>query len=65
MKEKLRKLSKKVNNRMFDVAAAPMFIMLFGVPILLFFAVAWLLVMAFRALQKIDWDKKKQKDEEQ
>ena len=65
MKQRLNKLIKKLNNSMFDVAAAPMFIVMFGVPILLFAIVAGLLVLAFRALQKIDWEKKKQKDEDQ
>ena len=35
MKQRLNKLIKKLNNSMFDVAAAPMFIVMFGVPILL------------------------------
>ncbi|MBQ8563372.1 MAG: hypothetical protein IJ443_05750 [Firmicutes bacterium] len=64
MKE-LKRLVKKLNNRMFDVAAAPMFIVVFGVPILLFAIVAGLLVLAFKALAKINWEKKKQKDDGQ
>ena len=46
MKQRLNKLIKKLNNSMFDVAAAPMFIVMFGVPILLFAIVAGLLVLA-------------------
>ena len=65
MRTKLEKMRNKINRCAFDVAAAPMFIVMFGVPILLFAIVAGLLVLAFRALQKINWEKKKQKDEEQ
>ena len=68
MRKKLNNLLKqqadKMNRRMFDVAAAPMYIMIFGVPILLFILVAGLLVLAFKALQKINWEKKKEKDDE-
>ena len=61
MKAKLNKLVKKLNNRMFDVAAAPMYIMIFGAPILLAIVVVGLLFLAFKALKKIDREKKGKK----
>ena len=58
MKQKLKKLTQKVNNRVFDVAAAPMFIVIFGVPILLILAVAGLIFLAVKAVMKISREKK-------
>ena len=61
MKAKLNNLVKKVNWRMYDVAAAPMYIMIFGAPVLLAILVVGLLVLAFKALKKIDREKKGKK----
>ena len=61
MKQKLKKLRKKLNHRMFDVAAAPMYLMIFGVPVLLAILVVGLLILAFKALKKIDREKKGKK----
>ena len=58
MKAKLNNLRKKLNNSMFDVVAAPMYIMIFGAPVLLAILVIGLLVLAFKALKKIDREKK-------
>ena len=61
MKQRLNKLAKKMNNRMFDVAAAPMYVMIFGAPVLLAILVIGLLILAFKALKKIDREKKDKK----
>ncbi len=58
MKQKLNKLIKKLNNSMFDVAAAPMFIVMFGVPILLVLIIAGLIYLAVKAIAKINREKK-------
>ncbi len=64
MEKKLRKLIKKLNNRMFDVAAAPMFIVIFGVPVLLALAVAGLVYFAVKAVMKINREKKREEDDQ-
>ena len=63
MKQKLTKLTKKLNNCMFDVAAAPMLIMLFGVPVLLGLLVGVLVWLAVKAVMKIYKNKKREDGE--
>ena len=58
MKQRLNKLIKKLNNSMFDVAAAPIFIVMFGVPILLVLIIAGLIYLAVKAIAKINREKK-------
>ena len=60
MKQRLNKLIKKLNNSMFDVAAAPMFIVMFGVPILLVLIIAGLIYLAVKAIAKINREKKRE-----
>ncbi|MBR4409814.1 MAG: hypothetical protein IKT31_00700 [Firmicutes bacterium] len=60
MKLKVKKLIKKLNNSMFDVAAAPLLIVIFGIPILLALAVAGLVYFAVKAVIKISREKKQE-----
>lgn len=48
MKTRLNNLRKKVNNSMFDVAAAPLLIMVLGLPVLLIVVVTALLIFALK-----------------
>jgi hypothetical protein len=45
---------------MFDVAAAPLLIVIFGIPILLALAVAGLVYFAVKAVMKISREKKQE-----
>lgn len=62
MKQKWNRLIKKLNNRMFDVAAAPMYIMLFGVPALIGLFIGLLVWFAVKAIMKIYQDKKREEE---
>ena len=62
MKLKVKKMIKKLNNCMFDVAAAPMYIMLFGVPALIGLFLGFLLWFAVKAIMKIYQDKKREEE---
>lgn len=62
MKQKLNRLIKKLNNSMFDVAAAPMYIMLFGMPALLGLGIGLLVWLAVRTVVKISRRKKQEDD---
>ena len=62
MKLKVKKLIKKLNNSMFDVAAAPLFIVIFGIPILLALAVAGLVYFAVKAVMKIYQNKRREEE---
>lgn len=64
MKQRLNKLIKKLNNSMFDVAAAPMFIVMFGVPILLVLIIAGLIYLAVKAIAKINREKKREDNDQ-
>lgn len=64
MKTMLEKMRNKINRCMFDVAAAPMFIVIFGVPILLAVIIIGLIYLAVKALTKISREKK-QEDRDQ
>ena len=64
MKQRLNKLIKKQNNSMFDVAAAPMFIVMFGVPILLVLIIAGLIYLAVKAIAKINREKKREDNDQ-
>ena len=58
MKPKVKKLIKKLNNSMFDVAAAPMYIMLFGVPALIGLLIGLLVWFAVKTIMKIYQNKR-------
>lgn len=60
----MKDFRKWMANTAFDAAAAPMFIVIFGVPILLILAVAGLIFLAVKAVMKISREKK-QEDREQ
>ena len=62
MKLKVKKLIKKLNNSMFDVAAAPMYIMLFGVPALIGLLIGLLVWFAVKAIMKIYQNKKREEE---
>lgn len=64
MKQRLNKLIKKLNNSMFDVAAAPMFIVMFGVPILLVLIIAGLIYLAVKTIAKINREKKREDNDQ-
>lgn len=64
MKQRLNKLIKKLNNSMFDVAAAPMFIVIFGVPILLVLIIAGLIYLAVKTIAKINREKKREDNDQ-
>jgi len=48
----MRKLAKKMNNTLFDVAAGPLFIVLFGIPILILVVVIILIVVTIRLIKR-------------
>ena len=62
MKLKVKKLIKKLNNSMFDVAAAPMYIMLFGVPALIGLLIGLLVWFAVKAIMKIYQNKRREEE---
>lgn len=62
MKLKVKKMIKKLNNRMFDMAAAPMYIMLFGVPALIGLLIGLLVWFAVKAIMKIYQNKKREEE---
>jgi len=64
MKQRLSKLIKKLNNSMFDVAAAPMFIVIFGVPVLLVLIIAGLIFLAVKTIAKINREKKREDNDQ-
>ncbi len=64
MKQRLNKLIKKLNNSMFDVAAAPIFIVMFGVPILLVLIIAGLIYLAVKTIAKINREKKREDNDQ-
>ena len=62
MKLKVKKMIKKLNNRMFDMAAAPMYIMLFGVPALIGLLIGLLVWFAVKTIMKIYQNKKREEE---
>lgn len=62
MKLKVKKLIKKLNNSMFDVAAAPMYIMLFGVPALIGLLIGLLVWFAVKTIMKIYQNKRREEE---
>lgn len=60
MRTKLEKMRNKINRCAFDVAAGPLLLMLFGVPLLLAVIVAGLVFLAVRAVIKISREKKRE-----
>ena len=62
MKLKVKKLIKKLNNSMFDVAAAPMIIMLFGVPALIGLLIGLLVWFAVKTIMKIYQNKRREEE---
>ena len=64
MKQRLSKLIKKLNNSMFDVAAAPTFIVIFGVPVLLVLIIAGLIFLAVKTIAKINREKKREDNDQ-
>lgn len=58
MKERFEKVLKKMSCTAFDVAAAPMYIVIFGVPALLIAAVGLICFFAVRKIIKISKEKK-------
>ena len=65
MKTRLNNLRKKVNNSMFDVAAAPMFIVILGLPVLLIVVVTALLIFALKKIGQISKARKAQQQKDQ
>ena len=64
MKQRIEKLAKKLNNRMFDVAAAPMYMVIFGAPLLLALVIAGLIYLAVKTVAKINREKKQGEDDQ-
>ena len=62
MKLKVKKLIKKLNNSMFDMAAAPMYIMLFGVPALIGLLIGLLVWFAVKTIMKIYQNKRREEE---
>lgn len=66
MKTKVNRLLKQraraVNRCMFDVAAAPMFLVIFGVPIFLGLIVVCLVYFAVKKIRQISREKNTEKD---
>ena len=62
MKLKVKKLIKKLNNSMFDVAAAPLIIMLFGVPALIGLLIGLLVWFAVKTIMKIYQNKRREEE---
>ena len=65
MKTRLNNLRKKVNNSMFDVAAAPLLIMVLGLPVLLIVVVTALLIFALKKIGQISKARKAQQQKDQ
>lgn len=65
MKTRLNNLRKKVNNSMFDVAAAPLLIMVLGLPVLLIVVVTALLIFALKKIGQISKARKEQQQKDQ
>ena len=63
MKTRLNNLRKKVNSSMFDVAAAPMILVMFGMPLVLVIVTGALIGLAFSKISQISREKKKDKEE--
>ena len=63
MKTRLNNLRKKVNSSMFDVAAAPMILVMFGMPLVLVIVTGALIGLAFSKISQISRKKKKDKEE--
>ncbi|MBQ4650685.1 MAG: hypothetical protein IJB73_08290 [Firmicutes bacterium] len=63
MREYINKMIKKVNNSVFDVAAAPMYIAFIGLPVLFIVVAALICFFAVRAIIKISREKKAKKVE--
>ena len=61
MKQKRNQWIKKLNNSMFDVAAAPMLIVIFGVPVLLALIVGCLVYFAVKKIRQISREKNQEK----
>ena len=63
MKTRLNNLRKKVNSSMFDVAAAPMILVMFGMPLVLVIVTGALIGLAFSKISQIRREKKQDKEE--
>ena len=63
MRERFDTAIKKISCTAFDVAAAPMFIVVFGVPALLIIAAAAIGIFAVKKIMKISREKKSGREE--
>ena len=48
----MRKIAKKLSSMMFDVAAGPLFLVIFGIPILIIVIVVVLIIVSVRLIMK-------------
>ena len=48
----MKKIAQKMNNTLFDAAAGPIYLILFGVPILIICVVVYLIVVTVRLIKR-------------
>lgn len=63
MRKNFEKMIRKLSCTAFDVAAAPMFIVAFGVPLLMIIAVVAVSLFAFKTILRISREKKARREE--
>jgi len=63
MKRILKRMRSNASNRMFDLAAGPMILMMFGMPLLLVIGVGAIVGLAYSKICEINREKKKERDQ--